>query len=124
MNKVTVITGAGGVLCSAFAKVLAADGWQVALLDLNYRANLWSKTYARETLSRYLSYIDLLFANNGSLYDVFGIDEENSAVDNNPRATLAAAKEVSHRFDIREVALTMRQSVSASHNKWSALLYN
>ena len=38
MNKVAVITGAGGVLCSAFAKALAADGWQVALLDLNKNA--------------------------------------------------------------------------------------
>ena len=36
--KRVVITGAGGVLCSAFAKALAADGHKVALLDLNLEA--------------------------------------------------------------------------------------
>lgn len=35
-NKVAVITGAGGVLCSAFAKALAAEGCAAALLDLNF----------------------------------------------------------------------------------------
>lgn len=34
-GKVAVITGAGGVLCSAFAEVLAAAGARVALLDIN-----------------------------------------------------------------------------------------
>lgn len=34
-GKVAVITGAGGVLCSMFAKTLAAEGAKVALLDLN-----------------------------------------------------------------------------------------
>lgn len=38
MNKTVVITGAGGVLCSAFARGLAEDGWQVALLDRNWEA--------------------------------------------------------------------------------------
>ena len=33
-----VITGAGGVLCGAFARALAADGHKVALLDLNLEA--------------------------------------------------------------------------------------
>lgn len=37
-GKVAVITGAGGVLCSAFAKVLARAGAKVALLDLNEEA--------------------------------------------------------------------------------------
>lgn len=37
-KKVAVITGAGGVLCSAFAESLAADGYSVALLDLNLEA--------------------------------------------------------------------------------------
>ena len=35
MSKVCVITGAGGVLCSAFAKEMAKNGCKVALLDLN-----------------------------------------------------------------------------------------
>ncbi len=37
-GKVAVITGAGGVLCSDFAKVLAACGAKVALLDINLDA--------------------------------------------------------------------------------------
>ncbi|HZK21929.1 MAG TPA: SDR family oxidoreductase [Oscillospiraceae bacterium] len=37
-DKVAVITGAGGVLCSAFAKDLAAVGMKVAVLDLNLKA--------------------------------------------------------------------------------------
>ena len=31
--KLVVITGAGGVLCSAFAEALAMKGYKVALLD-------------------------------------------------------------------------------------------
>ena len=44
-DKVIVITGAGGVLCSFFAKELAKDGAKVALLDLNLEA---AKKYADE----------------------------------------------------------------------------
>ncbi|MBE5784013.1 MAG: SDR family oxidoreductase [Clostridiales bacterium] len=44
-GKVAVVTGAGGVLCSYFAKVLARAGAKVALLDLNEEA---AKKYAAE----------------------------------------------------------------------------
>lgn len=37
-NKVIVITGGGGVLCSAFAKDLAAQGAKIAVLDLREEA--------------------------------------------------------------------------------------
>ena len=37
-GKVAVVTGAGGVLCSAFAKDLTRAGAKVALLDLNQEA--------------------------------------------------------------------------------------
>ena len=47
-NKVAVVTGAGGVLCSAFAKVLARAGAKVALLDLNYEA---ANKFAQEILA-------------------------------------------------------------------------
>lgn len=44
-GKVCVVTGAGGVLCSYFAKVLARAGAKVALLDLNLEA---AEMYAKE----------------------------------------------------------------------------
>jgi len=47
-NKVCVVTGAGGVLCSHFAKVLARAGAKVALLDLNEEA---AKGYADEIVA-------------------------------------------------------------------------
>ena len=37
-GKVAVVTGAGGVLCSMFAKALAQAGAKVAVLDLNLEA--------------------------------------------------------------------------------------
>ena len=44
-DKVIAITGAGGIICSAFAKALAEEGAKVALLDINYDA---AKKYADE----------------------------------------------------------------------------
>lgn len=44
-GRVCVVTGAGGVLCSAFAKTLARAGAKVALLDLNLEA---AEAYAAE----------------------------------------------------------------------------
>lgn len=38
MAKTVVVTGAGGVLCSSFAKALAQQGHKIALLDLNEQA--------------------------------------------------------------------------------------
>lgn len=38
MKPVVVITGAGGVLCSTFAKAMAAEGYPCALLDKNAAA--------------------------------------------------------------------------------------
>lgn len=47
-GKVAVVTGAGGVLCSGFAKTLARAGAKVALLDLNEEA---AKAFADEIVA-------------------------------------------------------------------------
>ena len=44
-GKVVAITGAGGIICSEFAKALAQEGAKVALLDINYDS---AKKYADE----------------------------------------------------------------------------
>ncbi|MBQ2773468.1 MAG: D-mannonate oxidoreductase, partial [Clostridia bacterium] len=47
-GKVAVVSGAGGVLCSNFAKVLARAGARVAVLDLNAEA---ADAYAKEIVA-------------------------------------------------------------------------
>ena len=47
-GKVVVVTGAGGVLCSSFAKTLARAGAKVALLDINEES---AKAYADEIVA-------------------------------------------------------------------------
>ena len=94
-GKTAVVTGAGGVLCSAFAKVLARAGAKVALLDLNYEnANRFAeeitaeggiaKAYACNVLDKEICYqvADRVLADLGPCDILL-----NGAGGNNPRAT-------------------------------------
>jgi NAD(P)-dependent dehydrogenase (short-subunit alcohol dehydrogenase family) len=94
-GKVAVVTGAGGVLCSYFAKVLARAGAKVALLDLNYdAANKFAeeitaeggiaKAYACNVLDKEICYsvADQVMADLGPCDILL-----NGAGGNNPRAT-------------------------------------
>ena len=46
-NKVVVITGAGGILCSEIAKEYAKYGAKIAVLDLNLEAAEASRKYGK-----------------------------------------------------------------------------
>ncbi len=73
-EKTVVITGAGGVLCSAFAKALAADGCRVALLDLNLEAAEKVAADIRENGGQAL-------AVKANVLDKTGLEEARQAVE-------------------------------------------
>ncbi|MCR5795169.1 MAG: SDR family oxidoreductase [Solobacterium sp.] len=94
-GKVAVVTGAGGVLCSAFAKVLARAGAKVALLDRNFESadkfageivaeGGIAKAYACDVLDKDICYAvaDQVLADLGPCDILL-----NGAGGNNPRAT-------------------------------------
>ena len=94
-GKVAVVTGAGGVLCSAFAQVLARAGAKVALLDLNLEAAQQvaesiqaeggvAKAYQCNVLDKDMCYqvADQVAADLGTCDILL-----NGAGGNNPRAT-------------------------------------
>ena len=94
-GKVAVVTGAGGVLCSYFAKVLARAGAKVALLDLNFEAATQfaeeivaeggvAKAYACNVLEKETCYAvaDAVEADLGKCDILI-----NGAGGNNPKAT-------------------------------------
>lgn len=94
-GKVAVVTGAGGVLCSAFSKTLARAGAKVALLDLNYDAAEEVAAQIREEGGEAKAYkCDVL--NKEICYEVADLVEQdmgkcdiliNGAGGNNPKAT-------------------------------------
>ncbi len=94
-NKTVVITGAGGVLCSAFAKSIATQGGRVALIDINENAisDVANEISSQGGVAKYykasvLDKNELLMAHEKILADFGKCDILiNGAGGNNPRAT-------------------------------------
>lgn len=91
-NKIIAITGAGGVICGEFARVLAACGAKVALLDINFDA---AKKIADEIGENAIAVRcdclnkDSIIAAKENIEETFGKVNFliNGAGGNNPRAT-------------------------------------
>ena len=95
--------------------------------DLNYRAKLWTKEKANSVMSSLMSYVDLCIANEQDAEDVFGIKSEHSSLitgEINKEEYIEVAQKLQERFGFQYVAITLRESLSANVNNWSAMLYN
>jgi len=94
--------------------------------DLNYRNKLWSKEKAGKIMSKLCEYVDVCIANEEDAADVFGIKAANTNVTDgalNHEGYREVAKRLSDRFGFSRVAITLRESLSANDNNWSAMLY-
>ncbi len=94
--------------------------------DLNYRSKLWTKQEARKVMTEICQYVDVCFANEGDAADVFGITSCDTDVKTgklDKEGYINVAKQLTDRFHFKKVAITLRESISASVNNWSALLY-
>ena len=95
--------------------------------DLNFRKKLWTREQANKTMTELCKYIDVCIANEEDAKDVFGIESENTDIDSgklNREGYISVAKQLTDRFDFRYVAITLRESISANDNNWSAMLYS
>ena len=121
---------------STLAAVQVAQEKQIQVsCDLNYRAKLWNwqrgmdrQQLAGETMSQILPFVDVLIANEADCGDVLGIHAGHSNVDSGNVEVDAyphVARQVAERFpNIKYVATTLRESISASHNNWGAMLFD
>jgi 2-dehydro-3-deoxygluconokinase len=113
-------------ICLEALKAAKEKGITVSC-DLNYRKNLWSKEKARQVMSSLMPYVDLCIANEEDAADVFGIHAKNSNVstgDINHDAYTEVAKTLADRFGFKQVAITLRESISANDNNWAAMLFD
>lgn len=95
--------------------------------DLNYRSKLWSREEARAVMTRLAAYVDVCIANEEDAKDVFGIAAAGSDIEGGTldrEGYRSVARQLAERFGFKKVAITLRTSLSASRNKWAAMLYD
>ncbi len=112
-------------LCIAACKEAKKAGARISC-DLNYRNKLWTKEQAREVMTEICNYVDVCIANEEDAADVFGICASNTDVTSgtvNHEGYVDVARQLTERFGFSNVAITLRESISASENNWSAMLY-
>lgn len=118
------LSDSAAALCLEAVKQAKAKGLQVSC-DLNYRKNLWSKEKAGQVMETLMPYVDLCIANEEDAADVFAIKAKHTDIQQgslDKEGYIEVAKELIRRFGLKRVAITLRESLSASTNNWSALL--
>lgn len=104
--------------------------------DLNFRGKLWKwdiqgrtpHELAHHVMDKVLRHVHVLIANEADCADVLGISTEDTDVESG-RLNIDKYAEVARNVcdlypSITQVGITLRESVSADHNNWGAMLYN
>lgn len=102
--------------------------------DLNFRKKLWRwkdgtepKALARESMQQILPYIDLVIGNEEDAADVLDVHAKDTDVESgslNIEHYPDVARAIVERFPtVSKVGITLRESISATHNNWGAMLY-
>lgn len=95
--------------------------------DLNYRGKLWSTKKANKTMTPLMDYVDIAIGNEEDAEKIFSIKAPKSEITAgklNEAGYRVVAQELSKRFNLEIVAITLRESYSASDNGWSAMAYD
>jgi 2-dehydro-3-deoxygluconokinase len=127
---VTGITPALGDKAAAatLASVAAANraGARISV-DLNYRKKLWTQANAQKVMRPLMRDVDVVIANEEDLQCVLGIEVEGADVTSGSldvESYRRAAQRVTKDLGPPVIAITLRESLSASDNGWSAVLWD
>ncbi len=121
------ISESAAVLAIESAKEARSLGLTVSC-DLNYRKNLWKwGKKPQEVMAELFRYVDVGIANEEDCQMALGIrgeaDVESGSLDAAAYRKLTEAVLAAYP-QLKIMAITLRESRSASHNGWSACLHN
>ncbi|WP_430933130.1 sugar kinase [Saccharicrinis sp. 156] len=134
----TGITPALSEVCAHATEVAVRTAKEKGLTvscDLNFRKKLWQwqngtspSILAEKTMRAILPYVDVVIANEEDAHDVLGISAGDTDIEGGQLDIdkyVDVAKEVVKQFpNVKKVAITLRESLSATHNNWGAMLYD
>jgi len=122
------VSPGAAVTCREGLRIARQMGLTVSC-DMNYRAKLWQwGQSAGEVMSGLVALCDVAIGNEEDADKVFGIKAPETDV---TAGQVSAApyrfvcEELARRFpDLKTIAITLRGSLSASHNTWSGVLWH
>ncbi len=119
--------GAADVCLEAIKK--ANDKGITVSTDLNYRKNLWKYgKKASDVMPDLVAGCDIILGNEEDAEKVFGIHPEGTDVTKGhveAAAYQSVCQQLMERFPrAKKAIITLRGSISASHNSWSGVLYD
>jgi 2-dehydro-3-deoxygluconokinase len=114
--------------CLEAVQVAKAMGLTVST-DLNYRAKLWKwGRPASDVMQELVAYCDVTIGNEEDAAKVFGIHAPETDVTSGKVEAdqyRFVCERLAERFpNLKTIAITLRGSLSASHNTWSAVLWH
>jgi 2-dehydro-3-deoxygluconokinase len=115
-------------VCLEGIKAANAKGITVSS-DLNYRKNLWKYgKSANEVMPELVAGTDIILGNEEDAEKVFGIHPEGVDVTSGhveAAAYESVGKQLMAKFPkAKKIIITLRGSISASHNSWSGVLWD
>jgi 2-dehydro-3-deoxygluconokinase len=127
VTGITPALGARTVDATRASIAAAKEAGATVSVDLNYRRKLWTEAQAQAVMRPLMSAVDVVIANEEDLQSVLGVRVSDTDVTTgalNIDAYRDAAQWVMHKLGPRLVAITLRESLSASDNGWSAVLWD
>ena len=111
--------------CLKAACVAAKKNGTKISADLNYRAKLWTTEEAQAVMVPLMEYVDVCIANEEDAEKSLGFNAGTTNVESaklDEKGYFNLAQKLKEKFKFEAVAITLRESFSASRNGWSALL--
>ena len=127
VTGITPALGAKAATATRDAIAAARAAGARVSIDLNFRRKLWTEAEAQQVMRPLVRDIDLVIANEEDLQATLGIEVTGVHVAGGQldvQAYRAAAERVSTELGVKAVAITLRESQSASDNGWSAVLWD
>lgn len=112
-------------LVAEACKAAKRNGVRVSC-DLNFRKKLWTSEKAQSIMRPLMQYVDVCIGNEEDAELCLGFKPQSNVISGQTAADgyKNIFKEMAREFGFSHVASSLRESLSASHNGWKAMIYD
>ncbi|TGY03595.1 sugar kinase [Muribaculum sp. NM65_B17] len=98
----------------------------IVSVDLNFRKKLWTTEKAQQVMRPLMKYVDVCIGNeeDAELCLGFKPDADVEAGETSAEGYRGIFRAMAEEFGFKYVVSTLRESFSATHNGWKAMIYN